>query len=296
MQTSMTALISLFSRAYHTKRSVCPVFSDTIAEKLLSAQEYETAASSMKSGRSFFLPDFDGSDDSALDIIVNTVLAPPVVARSAFCLDAFNCAQKRGIKQLVLLGSGYDSLPYREGFDKTVRTFEFDRQEMTDDKRFRLERAKLDFSHVSFVPCDLAADFETPLLSAGFGKSESTFCSMLGLCHYLSRDEFSALLKKLGGLFAEGSDLVFDFPLKTQDTEPNTTETLASGAGESMKARYSFGELESVLSKSGFRIYEYLEKEDIERRFFDRHNFFTDGTGRISASGDFALCLAAKKE
>ena len=295
MKPSMTALISLFSRAYHTKRSVCPVFSDAIAEKLLTEEEYETAAASMKNGREFFLPGFKGSADEALDKIMNTAIAPPVIARSAFCLDAFNCAKKCGVKQLVLFGSGYDSLPYREGFEKNVSVFELDREEMLKDKQLRLKRAGLDFSHVSFVPCDLSESFEAPLLSAGFKKEESAFGSMLGLCHYLSRDDFSALLKKLGVLFAEGSDLAFDFPLKTQNTEPNTTEALASEAGENMKARYSYNELEALLSENGFRIYEYLEKEDIERRFFDRHNLFTDGTGLISASGDFGLCLAAKK-
>lgn len=296
MQTSMTALISLFSRAYHSKRSVCPVYDDPNSEKLLTTEEYETAAFSMKNGRSFFLPDFDGDDNAALDKIVNTFLAPPVVARSAFCLDALLCAAKRGVKQLVLFGAGYDSLPYRDDFDKSIRVFELDRKEMIEDKLLRLERAGLDHSHVSFVPCDLAADFEAPLTEAGFNKNKSSFAALLGLCHYLSRDEFSALLGKANHLFPEGSDLVFDFPLKTAAAEPGKTERLASGAGEKMKVRYDCRELEKLLSQNGFRIYEYLEAEDIERRFFDRHNLFTSGTGILSASGDFALCLAAKKE
>lgn len=295
MQPSITALISLFSRAYHTRRSVCPVFSDAIAERLLTEEEYETAAASMKNGREFFLPGFKGSADEALDKIMNNVIAPPVIARSAFCHDAFDCARKRGVKQLVLFGSGYDSLPYRKDFEKNMSVFELDRKEMLKDKQLRLKRAGLDFSYVSFIPCDLSKNFEVPLLSSGFKKEEIAFGSMLGLCHYLSRDEFSTLLKKLCGLFAEGSDLVFDFPLKTQNTETSTTEKLAFGAEENMKARYSCNELESLLSENGFRVYEYLEKEDIERRFFDKHNLFTNGTGLLSASGDFGLCLAARK-
>ena len=146
------------------------------------------------------------------------------------------------------------------------------------------------------IVCDLAADFEAPLKEAGFNKNESSFAALLGLCHYLSRDEFSALLGKANHLFPEGSDLVFDFPLKTAAAEPGKTEQLASGAGEKMKVRYDCRELEKLLSQNGFRIYEYLEAEDIECRFFDRHNLFTSGTGILSASGDFALCLAAKKE
>ena len=295
MQPSMTALISLFLRAYHTNRSVCPVFLDNVARRLLTDEEYKAVESSMKNGREFFLPDFDGDDDAALDMTVNAYLAAPVIARSEFCLEAFDCAKMRGVKQLVLLGSGYDSLPYRDDFDRKIRVFELDKKEVLEDKRRRLERAGIDFSHVSFVPCDLASNFEASLLDAGFDGGTTAFCSMLGLCHYLKKEELSSLLQKLGKIFPQGSDLVFDFPLKTQDTEPNTTETLASGAGESMKVRYSFSELESVLSKNGFRIYEYLEKNDIERRFFEKHNSFTSGTGLMAANGEFALCLAVNK-
>lgn len=52
--TSMTALVSLFARAYHTKRSAAPVYEDELAELLMTKEEYEKVALSMESGLLFF--------------------------------------------------------------------------------------------------------------------------------------------------------------------------------------------------------------------------------------------------
>ncbi len=37
---NMTALVSCFARAYHCKNSERPVFADSVAENLLTAEEY----------------------------------------------------------------------------------------------------------------------------------------------------------------------------------------------------------------------------------------------------------------
>lgn len=291
---SMTALVSLFIRAYHTKRSVSPVFFDENAEKLLTKEEFETVASSLENGAPFFLPGFKGEKGEALDRIVNGILAAPVVSRSAFFLSAFENAKALGAKQLLLFGSGYDSSAYSKDFDRSVKVFELDREEMIKDKLFRLERAGLDFSHVAFVPCDLSGDFEKELLKSGFESGKSSFAAALGLCHYLSREEFSAFLKKLSKIFPEGSSLVFDYPLCSLESA-EVAKKLADEANEKMKAGYRPFEIEELLSSCGFRIYEHLEKEEIQRRFFDEHNLFSSESGKIVSPGDFALCLAVKK-
>lgn len=293
--TSMTAIVSLFSRAYHTERSVSPVYFDEFAEKLMTKEEYETVSSSMKNGAAFFFSGFEGTADEALDKIVNTRLAPSVVSRSAFCFDALENALLLGAKQLVLLGSGYDSMPYREEIKGKLKVFELDRKEMTEDKLMRLERANIAHSHVSFVPCDLSKDFEGELLSSGFKKGERSFVTMLGLCHYLDKSAFSSLLKKLSSLLCEGCDIVFDYPIETFDEDPTVTEKLAAGAGEAMKTKYSYNDLEKLLAEHGFKIYEHLAKDEIDERFFAPYNAFTSKTGVMTSPGDFALCRAVKK-
>lgn len=291
-KTSMTALVSLFARAYHTRRSAAPVYEDELAERLMTKEEFETVSLSMKNGAGFFFPGFSGSPEEALDKIVNTRLAPAVVSRSAFCLDSLKNAMLLGAKQLLLLGSGYDGLPYRKELSGKLESFELDRKEMIEDKIRRLEKAGVDRTGVRFVPCDLSQDFESDLLSAGFKKTERTFVCALGLCHYLKKEEFSALLKRLSSLMPLHSELVFDYPLKTSDAESGVTQKLAGGAGEKMRAEYSFSELEKLAEENGFLIYENLSKREIDERFFEPHNAFTSGTGIMRAQADSALCRA----
>ena len=52
-QSSMTALISAFSRAYHFENDTPKIFSDTIARQLMSDEEYESIAKYMAEGIDF---------------------------------------------------------------------------------------------------------------------------------------------------------------------------------------------------------------------------------------------------
>ena len=47
---NMTALVSCFARAYHYKNSERPVFADSVAEKLLTAEEYAAISRKMAQG------------------------------------------------------------------------------------------------------------------------------------------------------------------------------------------------------------------------------------------------------
>ena len=47
---NMTALVSCFARAYHYRNSNLPVFADHVAEKMLTAEEYDAISLNMKQG------------------------------------------------------------------------------------------------------------------------------------------------------------------------------------------------------------------------------------------------------
>ena len=81
---NMTAKVSCFARAYHFRNAQKPVFSDTMAEKLLGEKEYQMISDNMAQGISFFAPGFSGSNEAALRFIVDSQLSPSVLARSAF--------------------------------------------------------------------------------------------------------------------------------------------------------------------------------------------------------------------
>lgn len=69
-----------------------------------------------------------------------------------------------------------------------------------------------------------------------------------------------------------GSAICFDFPSTDESKETNVNKTLASGAGEQMKAQYLFTEMEVLLSECGFAVVEHLGAEDMTERYFADYN------------------------
>ena len=58
---NMTALVSCFVRAYHYRNSDTPVFADSIAEQMLTAEEYDAISRNMAQGIQYFAPGFQGT-------------------------------------------------------------------------------------------------------------------------------------------------------------------------------------------------------------------------------------------
>ena len=81
---SMTALMCLFSRAYHSKENKVKIFDDTIAELLLSKEEVNGIKNNMSNGIGFFNPDFIGNKDEALRWIVDNYLSPSPLGRAVY--------------------------------------------------------------------------------------------------------------------------------------------------------------------------------------------------------------------
>ncbi|NMB97801.1 MAG: class I SAM-dependent methyltransferase, partial [Clostridiaceae bacterium] len=63
---SMTALVSAFSRAYHSSENTVKIFDDYLAKDILTRDEYEQIAVNMAKGIKFFNPSFEGTQDEAL--------------------------------------------------------------------------------------------------------------------------------------------------------------------------------------------------------------------------------------
>ena len=68
MEQNMTALVSLFARAYHQKNKDIKIFDDLLSTKLITEKEYEMIGLNMSQGISFFNPTFKGSENGLLII------------------------------------------------------------------------------------------------------------------------------------------------------------------------------------------------------------------------------------
>ena len=289
---NLTAKVSCFARAYHAKNHPVPIFADTAAEQLLGA-DYDQIAESMARGVGYFLPDFHGSPEEGLRLIVDRQLSPSVLGRSAYCERMLENEKRLGCRQYVIFASGYDTFSIRSQ-DLSLSVFELDLPEVLTDKKKRMEKAELKAS-AAFVPCDLSGtDWPDRLTAGGFRRDQKTFCSLLGISYYLEKEAFEHLLKALGGILCEGSALCFDYPLTVESKETRTNQALAQGAGEPMKARYTEQEMEALLEKCGFLVYEHLDHRDMTQQYFSAHNKSCPGN-EMEAPKGVCYVLAVRK-
>ena len=63
---NLTALFSLFARAWHNEQYAVRVLEDDVSRRLLSDDEYRTVGAHMANGISFFAPQFSGPKEQAL--------------------------------------------------------------------------------------------------------------------------------------------------------------------------------------------------------------------------------------
>ena len=284
--TSMTAMMSLFARAHHQSYAH-QIIKDEIAKKLLTDTEYESISKNLNDGAGFFLP--DGIAD--LDLIMNQIISPTVLGRSKFAEKSLKLAVKLGAKQYAVLASGYDTSAYRIDLNG-IKAFEIDKEEMIDDKISRLEKAEINHSGVTFISADLTDRNLTSIITAnGFNKNKISFISALGIIYYLNKADLKSLLLCLADITPKGSTLVFDYP---NEKYHGKIQALAKGAGEEMQSKYSYREIERLLSDCGFAIYEHLSETEINQQLFLPFNTIYK-TNPIKAQEGVNFCLCVRK-
>lgn len=88
--------------------------------------------------------------------------------------------------------------------------------------------------------------------------------------------------------------LVFDYPDEGFFAAPvrrvQNTIMMAKAGGEPMRSAFSYGELEALLEKHGFLLYELLTPADIQRDIIDRAG------AEMKAFEHVNYCLAVRKE
>lgn len=120
-----------------------------------------------------------------------------------------------------------------------------------------------------------------------------TFFSWLGVTYYLSMEAINTMLAALSELCADWSSLVFDYPdenfFDASEKRVQNTIMMAKAGGEPMQSAFSYSEIEKLLEKHGFLIYELLTPDDIQRDIIDKAG--TD----MKAFEHVNYCLAVRK-
>ena len=290
MEQNMTALVSLFARAYHQKNKDIKIFDDLLSTKLITEKEYEMIGLNMSQGISFFNPTFKGSKEEALKWIVDHQLSPSVLVRSAFCKEAIEEMKEKGCQQYLDFASGYDLFAYY--YQNQMHVFEIDKKEVIEDKRQRCK--DVDIENIQFLSIDLSQEnWINTLLQGDYQEDQLSISSMLGLSYYLTKDEFKKMLKQLSKYLLKGSRLVFDYPSIQESKETKINEMLAKEAEESMKAKYSFAELKEILNQCHLTIIQQENHQTVTEKYISNYNvYYKDDP--IKAPEGVCYCVVEK--
>ena len=290
MEQNMTALVSLFARAYHQKNKDIKIFDDLLSTKLITEKEYEMIGLNMSQGISFFNPTFKGSKEEALKWIVDHQLSPSVLVRSAFCKEAIEEMKEKGCQPYLDFASGYDSFAYY--YQNQMHVFEIDKKEVIEDKRQRCK--DVDIENIQFLSIDLSQEnWINTLLQGDYQEDQLSISSMLGLSYYLTKDEFKKMLKQLSKYLLKGSRLVFDYPSIQESKETKINEMLAKEADESMKAKYSFAELKEILNQCHLTIIQHENHQTVTEKYISNYNaYYKDDP--IKAPEGVCYCVVEK--
>jgi methyltransferase (TIGR00027 family) len=138
------------------------------------------------------------------------------ICRTRYIDDAVKAALAQGIDQIVILGAGLDTRPYRLQGIEHVKVYEVDLPAVQADKKRKIEQhfGRLP-GHVTFVPIDFDTQtLETVLADTMVDRSRLALYIWEGVTQYISEDGVRQTLDFVGKS-APGSSIVFTYVLKS---------------------------------------------------------------------------------
>ncbi len=137
------------------------------------------------------------------------------VCRTKYIDAIFKKALNNGIKQIVILGSGLDTRPYRIARDNETKIFEVDQPIILEKKRTILSKyVEQAFDNVIFTPIDFNIQkLDEVLIANGLDLSKPILFIMEGVSQYITQEAIDNTLQFIAKA-SSGSELVFTYILK----------------------------------------------------------------------------------
>ena len=198
------------------------------------------------------------------------------VARTRLIDDHLTYALSRGISQVVILGSGYDSRPYRVPECRKTRVFEVDQAGILHLKRTKLDRLLHRFpGNVSFVKTDLNIEkINETLRQHGFNKNKPAFFIWEGVTQYLTRRAVDQTMDFISGT-APGSFLLFTYVHKKaidqwlNGPKANWIRRWVKQMGEPWIFGFDPKELPDYLNRYGLELVEDVDSKTFRQRYMN---------------------------
>lgn len=195
------------------------------------------------------------------------------VARTRFIDERIEDAVARGLRQLVLLGAGYDMRARRLGCLAGCRVLELDHPATQRDKQRRLRTLAAPAAQPAFVALDLAREPLWPALErAGFERAQACFILWEGVTNYLTESAVDGTLRALARC-ARGSELLFTYVhrgLLEGDAEFGDTRSLRrllARSGEHWRFGLYPEQIGDYLRERGYELLQDLPLTSLRERY-----------------------------
>lgn len=120
-------------------------------------------------------------------------------------------------------------------------------EDVKNNKISKLSNSKLDYSKVNFVKCAFTKDNLTMnITNSSYDRNQISLSSLLGISYYLTKEEFSNIIKSVSSIIHDCSSIVFDYQTYEYSKETKTNEELAQTVNEEIKSKYSYKEIEDM--------------------------------------------------
>lgn len=264
---SETANRVAFCRAWEAQRpEESRLCYDPIAEHMVRSEVKPFVLT--PEGREFFLLKF------AKPYILGMLDYIPLRTRT---IDDYLLEHAEGeLRQLVILGAGYDSRAYRfPQLQEKVKIFEVDTPGTQEDKKAKLSKHLGSLpDYVYFVGLDFEKDeLAAGLAKAGFNPNLRTLVICEGVTYFLEAEAVDQTLGFITANTPAGSAVVFDYVLPevvsgaTQNPVMQDIHNFCIEIGEPYKFGLEPQDVEQFLSKRGFTDVENLTVEQCMAKY-----------------------------
>jgi methyltransferase (TIGR00027 family) len=267
---SRTSMTTSLMRAMHTRTDPQPLFNDPWGDKLVPTLAIDFIHK--KAMEDLPLEALEAASAGGMSPVDLWLHSKPfyagVIARSRFTEDALHAAIKRGVRQYVVIGAGFDSYCLRRPHaTPDLVVFEIDHPATQLLKRQRIADCGAKVQEpVQFTAADLAKEgLADVLLCSGFRTTEPAFFSWLGVTMYLSREDNLKLLRSIGQCAAQGSEVAFSyfdqavFRNEAQTGPFADMQRSVTAVGEPMLSGFDPAELAKDLRSVGLSLEEDLD-------------------------------------
>jgi len=194
-----------------------------------------------------------------------------ILLRSRHFDTVLEQARADGIRQVLLLGAGYDSTPLRH---PDLRFVEVDHPATQRAKRAVLQKSGIATPNVTYVPVDLEQERLVQALSdEHLDRGERTLVGWHGVSFFLQQQAFQGALADIAAVCAPGSRLVFDYmdaavvDGSIPDRSVRAAARLVARRGEPYRLGMDGRRAAQAAQEAGFRCLEHLRVTDLIDRF-----------------------------